>query len=164
VASVLEDHFFVECIWVPVWRALEAKRGTVLEISGTLPNLEIAEYVWHFLDETAERLWREHKRTRRIRGNRDRRAFRAGVVAGFKTKLDREKKASDAEGLVWIGDGDLDDFFRKRHPKVHRVRYSGYAPSAARMHGRVAGEQVVLHRGMRAGPSSGGPKALPARR
>ena len=35
VAMILGKHFFVEAIWVPVYRPLEGKRGSVLEICGT---------------------------------------------------------------------------------------------------------------------------------
>src|SRR3954471_25086782 len=42
LAGILGDHFFVQTIWVPVWRALEGKRGSVLEICGSKANLELA--------------------------------------------------------------------------------------------------------------------------
>ncbi len=32
LANILAEHFFVDAIWVPVWRAAEGKRGSVLEI------------------------------------------------------------------------------------------------------------------------------------
>src|SRR5690606_29070704 len=69
---ILSEHFFVEVIWVPVWRPLEGKRGSVIEACGTLENLEIAAYVYDFLLHTSERLWLEHKRARKIEGNADR--------------------------------------------------------------------------------------------
>ena len=57
VAMILGMHFFVEGIWIPVYRPLEAKRGSVLEICGSSANLAIAEYVHGFLHQTADRLW-----------------------------------------------------------------------------------------------------------
>src|SRR4029079_18270874 len=31
LAMILDDFFFVQVIWVPIWRTQEAKRGSVLE-------------------------------------------------------------------------------------------------------------------------------------
>jgi hypothetical protein len=51
LAGILGEHFFVEVIWVPVWRPLEGKRGSVLEVCGTPDNLELAEYVHAFVSK-----------------------------------------------------------------------------------------------------------------
>jgi hypothetical protein len=160
ISNILSDHFFVDSIWVPVWRVLEGKKGSVLEICGTAENLEIAAYVHAFLMTTAERLWREHKREHRIRVNRDRRAFIAGVMVGFRRQLERQAKADAGEGLVWMGDPELDRYFRRRFPRVHRTRHRSSHGNAAHAQGAEVGERLVLHRGVEAGPS-GAPKLLP---
>lgn len=149
LSLMLGRHFFVEAIWVPVYRAMEGKRGSVLEICGTPENLEIAEYVHGYLVETADRLWREHKHARGIRGDRDRRTFLAGVMTGMNDKLSREAKKSESAGLVWIADADLVGYFRKRHPYVRHVRYQGQRRSEAYAHGREAGNRIVIHKGMK---------------
>jgi hypothetical protein len=153
LARILDDHFFVDVIWVPVWRAHEGKRGSVLEVCGTPENLELAEYVHVFLTTTSERLWREHQRARAIRGNADRRRFVAGVMSGFRDKLEAERCASREQGLIWVGDTELDRFYRQRHPRVRMVRHVGAARNAAYSEGRAAGRRIVLHRGVGAGPS-----------
>jgi hypothetical protein len=81
LALILSEHFFVETIWVPVWRPLEGKRGSVIEVCGTRANVEMADYAHDFLTATGERLWLEHKRERGIRSNRDRRTFLAENTA-----------------------------------------------------------------------------------
>ncbi|MBX3225190.1 MAG: SprT-like domain-containing protein [Labilithrix sp.] len=165
LSLLLGKHFFVEAIWIPVYRAREGKRGSVLEICGSLENVEIAEYVHGYLVATAERLWREHKAKLGIRGDRDRRTFLAGVMTGMTEKLAREAKKSEEAGLVWIADGDLSRYFRKRHPHVRHVRYAGQRRSEAYAHGREAGRKIVIHKGMREGPdASGGRPLLPPRR
>src|SRR5262249_50986261 len=75
LANLLGDHFFVEVIWVPVWRARQGKRGSVLEVCGTAVNLEMAAYVYDFLMATADRLWDDYKRAQRLSSNRDRLTF-----------------------------------------------------------------------------------------
>jgi hypothetical protein len=148
LSLLIGRHFFVEAIWIPVYRALEGKRGSVLEICGTPENVEIAEYVHGYLVTTADRLWREHKVRHRIRGDRDRRTYLAGVMTGMSDKLGREAKKNEAAGLVWIADGDLSTFFRRRHPHVRHVRYAGQRRSEAYAHGREAGSKIVIHKGM----------------
>jgi hypothetical protein len=156
LSMLLCKHFFVEAIWVPVYRPLEGKRGSVLEVVGTPENLEIAEYVHGYLVETAERLWREHKDEHGIRSDRERRTFLAGVMTGMRDKLAREAKRSAEAGLVWIADGDLEAQFRRRHPHVRHVRYAGQQRTEAYAHGREAGQKIVIHRGMKDRPTERG--------
>lgn len=156
---ILTEHFFVEVIWVPVWRPLEGKRGNVLEACGTLENLEIAAYVYDFLVHTAERLWREHKRAQGIRKDTERQSFLYGVMRGFRTKLEAEARAARAEGLVWVGDADLQRYYRTRHPYTRTTHVRPTSQGSAYRAGHAAGQKIVLHRGVRQGPS-GGPKLL----
>jgi len=149
LSLLLGKHFFVEAIWISVYRPREGKRGSVLEICGTPDNVEIAEYVHGYLVSTAERLWREHKTALGIRGDRDRRTFLAGVMSGMSEKLAREAKKSEEAGLVWVADGDLGKYFRRRHPHVRHIRYAGQRRSEAYAHGKEAGRQIVIHRGIR---------------
>lgn len=156
VAMILGAHFFVEAIWVPVYRPLEGKRGGVLEIVGTRGNLAIAQYVHGFLLETAERLWRDHKRTLGIASDRDRRTYLAGVMVGFADTLARQDRKSRSEGLVWVRDGDLHVHFRRRHPYVRNVRHSGHRRTEAWAQGREAGRRIVLHKPVASAAASRG--------
>ncbi len=162
VAMILGKHFFVEAIWVPVYRALEGKRGSVLEVAGSRANLSIAEYVHGFLLETAERLWRDHRAARSLRSNRDRRTYLAGVMVGFADTLARQETRSREEGLVWVRDGDLSLYFRRRHPHVRHVRHAGQRRTDAWAHGREAGRRIVLHKPVSAAATSRG-RLLPAK-
>ena len=161
VAMILGKHFFVEAIWVPVYRPREAKRGSVLEICGTPANLAIAEYAHGFLLGTAERLWRDHKRALALESDRERRTYMAGVMTGFADKLARQDATSRAEGLVWVKDGDLGGYLRRRHPYVRHVRHAGQRRTDTWMHGREAGRQIVLHRPVEGVAASRG-RLLPA--
>lgn len=163
LAAMLAEHFFVEAIWVPGYRPADGKRGNVLEICGSPENLEMACYVHAFLLGTAERLWEQHKRDRGIVQNRERRRFIAGVMEGFRERLQSEKRKNEARGLVWVGDPGLARFYRARHPHVRSVRLRGQGQSEARSHGRAAGRNIVLRRGMEAAAENRG-KALPPKR
>lgn len=161
VAAILDEHFFVDAIWVPVWRASEGKSGSVLELCGSTTNLEIAAYVYDFLLQTAERLWKEHKRELRITANRDRRAYLAGVMTGFEEKLVEQQRSAKQEGLVWVGDPALRSWFRERHPRIRTIRREASGDWLAREHGREAGREIVLRRGVTEGSTrNAGPKLL----
>jgi hypothetical protein len=162
VAMILGKHFFVEAIWIPVYRPREGKRGSVLEICGTRANLAIAEYVHGFLHATAEGLWRGHREAHRIRTNRDRRTYLAGVMVGFADKLATQESRSRSEGLVWVKDGDLARYFRRRHPYVRHVRHAGQRRTGAWTDGREAGRKIVLHKPVTATSQSRG-RLLPAK-
>lgn len=153
LARILADHFFVETIVVGVYRPLEGKTGSVLEVVGTETNVAMAAYVHDFLLHAAERLWREHKRALGIRIDRERRSFLSGVMRGFLDKLDAEKKQNTSSGLVWVGDPALDRFQAQRHPRTRTVTTQGRAHEDGFTHGRAAGRDLVLHKPVASGPS-----------
>jgi hypothetical protein len=153
LANILSSHFFVDAIWVPVWRAVEGKRGSVLEICGRPENLEMAEYVYSFLMSTASRLWVEHRRTLATKSNRDRRAYVAGVMAGFRSQLQEQAQKNAEQGLVWIGDPAVGEMFHRRHPHVRWTRHVSSRGTRAHERGVEAGRRIVLHRGVGEGSS-----------
>jgi len=119
-------------------------------------NVEMADYVHDFLTQTSERLWLEHKHARSIRSNRDRRAFLAGVMTGFRDKLAGQKKQNREHGLVWRGDPQLGAYVKERHPRLSWTRYASSQHHAAHAEGRRAGSSIVLHRGLGRSPESRG--------
>src|SRR5262249_22501747 len=89
------------------------------------------------------------KRSENIRGNRDRRTYLAGVMEGFREKLEADDKAHRAEGLVWVGDADLEAYYRKRHPHIRHSRTMGHLRTDAHVACRSAGRRLVVRRGGR---------------
>lgn len=160
LAALLGQFFFVQPIWVSVFRVEDQKRVSVLEITGRYENLAMADYVYGFLQHAAESLWREHKRKHGIARNAERRAFLAGVIRGFAEKLKRERKTEEATGLVWVSDPRGERYFQRRHPRVRTTRYGSSADSAAGSHGRAAGRDLILSRPISKG-SSKAVRALP---
>jgi len=161
LAGLLGEFFFVQPIWVSVFRVGDRKRVSVLEITGRHENLAMAEYVHGFLLHAAESLWRDHKKKHGIRRDTERRAFLAGVIRGFAEKLRRERKSEEAAGLVWVADPRSDSYFARRHPRVRSTRYTSSANTQASSHGRAAGRDIVLSRPIAEGPSKT-TRALPS--
>src|SRR5690606_28956441 len=106
LAVIFCEHFFVQAIWISVYLPDVGHRASVLEITGTQGNIDMAEYVHGFLLEATSRLYAERRRSgAEVRGGR--RSFAAGVMSGFLGKLNEERRAQRAEGLIWVGDADL---------------------------------------------------------
>lgn len=160
LARILSDHFFVEAIVVGVYRPREGKSGSVLEVLGTETNVAMASYVYDFLRNAAARLWKAHKTRTGIRSDRERLSFYSGVMRGFLDKLEAERKANDATGLVWAGDPKLDGHFRKRHPRIRTVTTSGRAHAEGYASGREAGRDLVLHKPVTSGTGDGEPRRI----
>ena len=151
LAMILGKHFFVEVVWIPTYRPLEGKRGSILEICGSDENLALAEHVFHFLADTSQRLFDESGLPRRERRN-----YLSGVMSGFDEKLNRQAKQLVEQGLVWVGDADLKAFYEARHPKMRWIRYGPTYRTRAFESGKAAGRELVLHKPVREGPLSRG--------
>lgn len=154
ILALLADCFFVQVIRIPVYLPREGRRGAVHELSGTRGNLELALHVHAFLLGTADRLWQANRGDARVRGGRDRLSYQAGVIEGFHDKLRGERRVLAGTGLVWRGDAQLDEFYRRRHPRIV-TRRSTVRAGGAHAAGREAGAGVVLHRPVADGPRSG---------
>ena len=153
LAGLLGEFFFVQPIWVSVYRVQDNKRVSVLEVTGRHENLAMAEYVYGFLHGAADSLWREHKRKHAISRDSERRVYLAGVMRGFAEKLRTERKDAEATGLVWVADPQAQRYFRRRHPRVRTTMRESSEHRAAAAHGREAGRSLVLNRPMGQGPS-----------
>lgn len=146
IIVLLDQFFFVKAIRVPVYVAREGKRGWVYELLGTRSNLEMAVHVHGFLMSTVERLWEANRNDARVRNGRDRLSYQCGVIAGFRDKLLRDRtQLATGEGLVWVGDRDLDKLYRRRHPHI-TTRRTRTRQTGAHRAGREAGQNVVLHK------------------
>jgi hypothetical protein len=162
LAMILGVYFFVRTLWIPVYRPLEGKRGSVLEICGLEANLAMAEHVHAFLSATATRLWAEYSRATGRSGNRDRQAFLAGVMRGFDTKLAAQSQQLEEQGLVWVPSAELGGYFRRRYPRIQTMHRAGALRNEAFSEGHRAGREIVLSRPVESGPSGERPKALRA--
>ena len=143
VAAILSEFFFVECIWVLTYNARKDRTERVLEVLGTEANLAMAQHVHDFLHAEVQRLWRRAK-GRVTAGRGGKREFIAGVLMGFSDSLRAQRRASEARGLVWIGDADLDAHVRKRHPRLRSLAGAGVRRTGAHEAGRAAGAKVRI--------------------
>lgn len=156
LAGILGQHFFVSCVWVHGFDVARGRRGRLLEIAGTPENLEIAAWVHGWLLQTAERLWREHRSARGLRGDAARRRYIQGVMVGFHEKLEQENEACAERGLVWAGDPGLGAYVDQRHQRLRAGRRTRVRADATWQEGRAAGQQIILRKPVSSGPRARG--------
>ena len=164
---ILKEYFFVRTLlsYVPTGEytaAGQRKTKVQLKILGTPTNIIIADYIFHYLCETYQRLFLEHKRTNSL-GERARQPYYAGMSKAIKEKLEearlsaQESMASkvmaersishvDAMALVVIkNDLALDEEFKKIKTSTHKS--SGWSSDeGATEAGYQAGKNVNLAR------------------
>ena len=156
VAVILEEFFFVECIWTTTYDPRRDRAERILEVCGTPANLDFAEHVHDFLHAELQRLWQRQRREGSVSGRRAKRQFLYGVLSGFGDKLRAERAQNAERGLVWVGDPRLRRFYRRRHPHVGSMRSGRVALSDAYRSGREEGGQLTVHRPIRSRGGGGG--------
>jgi len=155
IAAILQEFFFVQCIWVDSYDVRRGVRGSRLEVMGTRANVDMAEYVHDCLQRQCLSLWRRFKREREIRDRRAKRHYLDGLLAGFRRQLMQSQSESAERGLVWIGDPELNAFARERYPRTTRTRLDAVGHSEVRSEGVRAGERIRLHQPVAAARDSG---------
>lgn len=160
IAGILQDFYFVNCIWIHSYDLLEDREGNLLEIMGTPENLNMAEYVYECLHRQCESLYEAWKRERERVERQDRRAYLDGLLEGFRVQLARSSRESAQHGLVWVGDPGLESWTRERYPRVRNSRIGHASGGEARQDGVRAGEQLRLHRPV-GGPARDRGRLLP---
>ncbi|MEC8934449.1 MAG: DUF2786 domain-containing protein, partial [Planctomycetota bacterium] len=151
LSNILQEYFFVLAIWTYSYDPSRDKPGKRLQICGTKQNLEIASYVYAYVTGASEPLWTAHKAStatkKKLRGTRLQ--YLAGLLQGLKQKLERQKDTLEQEqGLVWVGDTRLTEYYRHLNPRIRSVSGSGVARSRSYADGVRDGRKLNIRRGV----------------
>ncbi len=133
---------------------------------GAPENVALAEYVFHFLQRTAEELWQQHVKAY-PRAHKP--SFQKGVIQGFDEKLqetpmeakmaqDKGMAAQDVTALVAAGRALIENTIgRQRWPKIsRRGAGSGRFDQRSFQAGEAEGQKIVLHKGLSASQGNRG--------
>jgi len=151
IASLLQDFYFIQGIWIPAYVTQKSKTGRVLEISGTPQNIRIASYVYDFIKQYIRTKWAAYNKDNTL--NRYRQSdFAVGVIEGFRSKLESRKpvKPSAPAGRypVTIEDPLLTKYFSHRYPNVHRFRKQSGGHKHVYNEGKKIGKRMVIYKGI----------------
>lgn len=173
MASILNNHFFVEVIFSATYNAQQCCEQKILEIMGTPENVQMAEYVYHFLKHQLDQLWDQHRQTHNVSGHA-KRSFVLGVLTGFDEKLQADatyrtrsggtwncEPTSEVKSLIQRSDRALQEYVRYRHPRlVKRSWDTSLRDSNSFEHGKQAGRQLTIHKAVTKSSNSGGMRYL----
>jgi hypothetical protein len=131
IASILTEYYFVKCVFSETFDPKLIGRFKTLEILGRSENIKIARYVFSFLNERVDSLWKNY--TKEVAAsNSQKRSYQIGLLNGLYEKLDLQKKdliylntnSSEEKQLVPVSKQlqkstqELNSYSKTRFPKV----------------------------------------------
>lgn len=157
IICLVRDFYFVEVL--KTYREMGEDIFYQFEIYGSVENLELAHYIFDFLVEEGEYLWRIAQRQEGLKGLRAKNSFFFGLYQGFREKLESEQLAnrSDLE-LIHIGREQVQEFFYERNKNVRRQQSrSRLVDPNALAQGQAQGRKMSIRQGL---GSTGGVKGF----
>lgn len=157
IASILMEHFFVEVVMASIYDPLKNCKNKTIEIFGTKENLLMAEYVFHFLNQSVEELWNQHAKNQGLAA-KYRRSFQLGLLHGFNSKLRESKdlrshKITDPAVIKSLAlledDPELSEFIGMKYPRLSKRKGTtrGIYDSIYSK-GLEDGHKIVIHKGV----------------
>lgn len=160
LANLLQDFYFVRGIWVSCYVPKRGRMGRSLEISGTLPNVKIAGYVFDFVRRFIGAKWAEYNHAKSL--NRYRLTdFALGIVEGFRSKMESNERNGEEDGEVWAlvkkEDPLLKEYLAYRYPHLTTVQTGrGRQDPGIRKDGKRIGKDLVISKGVMEGSGNRG--------
>ncbi|MEW6258530.1 MAG: DUF2786 domain-containing protein [Thermodesulfobacteriota bacterium] len=150
LAALLIRHYFVKGIWCSAFNPELGKPGTVLEISGSRTNLQIASYVYDFIERFIASEWERYTSKRRL-GNHRRVDFACGILSGFEEKLKQQDEHCKTSNLPMIlpKDQHLETYYRNRYPHIRHIHQRQiFFDATIHEDGKRLGKELVIHKGI----------------
>jgi hypothetical protein len=137
ICAILEEFYFVKHI--ATYHREKSKRGfgyekfRYVEIFGKPENLDLAEYVFHFLYNQGMSHWEEFKKEAKelgddIKGTYSKQAYLEDFYLGYGRKLGNEKDKGEVEEteteaeamneVLSLAEDKLDDRYKKNYPNL----------------------------------------------
>jgi hypothetical protein len=158
IFSILNEHFFVRSIHTSLFDAETCEEYKAVELLGTRENVVIAEYVYHFLWNTLQDLWKAYQKVAKRTDGRAKRSYMLGVLSGFRDKLNKGSKTTTSHpdrsptecyALIAKGHAELTQFVDYRYPKLAKRSWSaGHAERSSFEAGKAEGANLNLRRGI----------------
>ncbi|MCK5799566.1 MAG: DUF2786 domain-containing protein [Deltaproteobacteria bacterium] len=127
--------------------------ASVVELTGTPEDLDLAEYTYHYLLHSGDAAWQHYREARGLENNRACLTFLQELFVAFDEKLARQRQEILAsEALVFHPDPKLEAAFRERHPRIRSASATGfqYDPEAGAA-GAEAGARLQINPGLNKG-------------
>lgn len=152
LSGLLQNFYFVSGIWVSAYVLEKEKMGRVLEISGTVQNINIAAYVHDFVRRHIDSKWKEYNKDKGL--NRYRKTdFAVGIIDGFRFKLESEsqnkKNTREEFALIKKEDALLEKYLSYKHPHLTSFRRKVSSQDTNVLNdGKQIGKKLVISKGV----------------
>lgn len=152
ITYILREFYFVEVIFSFLYDALDNKVYKTIEVFGTKENVQMAEYVYYFLENKIESLWLEYSKTKKLTA-KYKRSYILGLLIGFKDKLKKikiQKTSASERSLVCIEkDEMLNEYIAQKYPRLRKTRSTGSGIFGSIFEqGKTDGTKIVLNKGI----------------
>ena len=165
IVRLLQKYFAVDVITSHKWTKWTRHDGAVregyvdvMQIHGRRTNVQIAAYVYGFLDQEFQRRWLKHLREHPEGRLVDRNGFYGGLYYGLDEKLEKERGVSEREiqqelkttqstALVLLKEDEKREAsLKEQHPRLRYVSvdYGRINNYSAHAEGRRQGEQINI--------------------
>ena len=152
LAHLLQDFYFVQGIWISSYVPEKGKMGRVLEVSGTIQNIQMASYVHDFVRRFIHSQWTEYNKERGL--NRYRQTdFAVGIIEGFRSQLESQKeakeKSQDPLALMKMEDPLLIEYVAYKYPHTVKVKRGAASQDQSVMKdGKRVGKRLIISKGI----------------
>ena len=143
IATILQTFFVT-----PVFR--KTKNFTYLEISGSIVNIQIAEYVANVLQEKLDTLWAQTKKEHELKGIIAKNSFFLGLAKGYYDKINSLKKSyqTDVSYPLMAIEKKLTEETNMIYPRLLSSKSQGSYCSESGKLGEQAGRQLNINPGV----------------
>ncbi len=162
ICTILRDFFYIKVVYSFLYDPLNDRECKTIELLGTIENITIAEYCYHFIENKLAALWRLHKHKYQGNAIRAKNSYYLGALKGFYVKLDRQKKnkkthravinSTDIQtnkDLLAVEDRRLNDYVVKRFPRLVNCKSrTALIYTDSFDDGVKAGSKITIHKGV----------------
>lgn len=165
ILSILIESFFVEVILIQEFNTSTLKNVQTIELLGTQENVEMASYVYHFLNIQLNQLVQSHE----LAGRSQKSSYRLGVLEGFSQKLKKLSSSVNSSAttsqtteeatvqkalLQFESQPQLKSYIKEIYPRLHSRKSSFRSiDQSVYCTGYQDGQKIVLSRPLE-GPTS----------
>lgn len=150
IMNILSEFYFVKTL--KIFHRQESADGHLwqFEIYGTQHNIDTAEYVYYFLLNNAETLWKKYRAEQGKNVSRMRNSYMSGIFDGFRQRLRQEQELLKRKyEVVRLIDPDLEDFFSECNPRISRRKISTSTDRDVYSDGMKEGRKLKMKPGLR---------------
>lgn len=159
ICSLLMQFYAVDIVIGETFDIQSGSTKKTFELFGRPENVVIAEYTYHFLEQTIDGLWKKYQ-LKNAASTALKKSYQLGLIIGFETKLKAaqnptpstdaaQKNLMITERMLRAEKKALKKFIQQRHPRLSR-RSSGRQSIDTHTYnqGLNDGHQIIVHKGL----------------